>query len=100
MAAAHGDAHRAAAVRALAAPSRRLLAFDGRGAGQATEVLGDLAHAEHIAVLVPGSDTSLDTYAPLPPGRRGPVRRPHATAPPPAPASPSSPGSATRPRPR
>ncbi|WP_086704645.1 alpha/beta hydrolase [Streptomyces tricolor] len=63
MAAAHGDAHRAAAVRALAAPSRRLLAFDGRGAGQATEVLGDLAHAEHIAVLVPGSDTSLDTYA-------------------------------------
>ncbi|MFF5537346.1 alpha/beta hydrolase [Streptomyces cinerochromogenes] len=63
MAAVHGDAHRAAADRALAAPSRRLLAFDGRGTGQATEVLGDLTHAEHIAVLVPGSDTTLDTYA-------------------------------------
>ncbi|MGW1166251.1 alpha/beta hydrolase [Streptomyces sp. NPDC002550] len=63
MAAAHGDTDRAAADRALAAPSRRLLTFDGRGAGQATEVLGDLAHADHIAVLVPGSDTSLDTYA-------------------------------------
>ncbi|MEU6771849.1 alpha/beta hydrolase [Streptomyces sp. NPDC046759] len=63
MAAAHGDPHRAAADRALAAPSRRLLAFDGRGAGQATEVLGDLARADRTAVLVPGSDTSLDTYA-------------------------------------
>ncbi|MFF8729047.1 alpha/beta hydrolase [Streptomyces sp. NPDC015171] len=62
MAAAHGDTGRAAADRALVAPSRHLLAFDGRGAGQATEVLGDLAHADRIAVLVPGSDTSLDTY--------------------------------------
>ncbi|MFI9247180.1 alpha/beta hydrolase [Streptomyces sp. NPDC053086] len=61
-AAAHGDPHRAAADRALATPARHLLAFDGRGAGQVTEVLGDLAHAQHIAVLVPGSDTSLDTY--------------------------------------
>ncbi|AOR37204.1 hypothetical protein BFF78_20035 [Streptomyces fodineus] len=63
MAAAHGDTHRAAADRTLAAPTRHLLTFDGRGAGQTTEVLGDLAHADHIAVLVPGSDTSLDTYA-------------------------------------
>ncbi|MEH0471818.1 alpha/beta hydrolase [Streptomyces sp. B21-097] len=62
MAAAHGDRHRAAAVRALAAPSRRLLSFDGRGPGRAVEVLGDLAHADRVAVLVPGSDTSLDTY--------------------------------------
>ncbi|KOX05239.1 alpha/beta hydrolase [Streptomyces sp. NRRL B-3648] len=62
MAAAHGDPHRAAADRALASPSRRLLAFDGRGEGRATEVLGDLTRARHIAVLVPGSDTSLDTY--------------------------------------
>ncbi|OIK28033.1 alpha/beta hydrolase [Streptomyces malaysiense] len=62
MAAAHGDSRRAAADRALASPHRRLLAFDGRGAGLATEVFGDLAHAGHIAVLVPGSDTSLDTY--------------------------------------
>ncbi|WP_220212370.1 alpha/beta hydrolase, partial [Streptomyces sp. WELS2] len=62
MAAAHGDAHRAAADRALAAPSRRLLAFDGRGSGQVSEVMGDLSRARHIAVLVPGSDTTLDTY--------------------------------------
>ncbi|MFF4015278.1 alpha/beta hydrolase [Streptomyces sp. NPDC001843] len=63
MAAAHGDRHRAAADRELAAPSRHLLAFDGRGAGLATEVFGDLAHADRVAVVVPGSDTSLDTYA-------------------------------------
>ncbi|MFI9568167.1 alpha/beta hydrolase [Streptomyces rishiriensis] len=62
MAAAHGDRHRASAVRALAAPSRRLLSFDGRGSGRAVEVLGDLVHADRVAVLVPGSDTSLDTY--------------------------------------
>lgn len=62
MAAEHGDRHRAAADRAMAAPSRRLLSFDGRGAGLATEVFGDLARAERVAVLVPGSDTSLDTY--------------------------------------
>ncbi|MFC8868116.1 alpha/beta hydrolase [Streptomyces sp. NPDC057148] len=62
MAAAHGDRHRAAADRAMADPSRRLLAFDGRGAGLATEVFGDLAQADRVAVLVPGSDTSLDTY--------------------------------------
>ncbi|WP_251094306.1 alpha/beta hydrolase [Streptomyces sp. Caat 7-52] len=63
MAATHSAPHRSATDRALAAPSRHLLAFDGRGAGQVTEVLGDLVHARHIAVLVPGSDTSLDTYA-------------------------------------
>ncbi|MFJ3231564.1 alpha/beta hydrolase [Streptomyces sp. NPDC086787] len=57
-----GAGHRAAADRALAAGSRQLLAFDGRGSGRATEVIGDLAHADHVAVLVPGSDTSLDTY--------------------------------------
>ena len=62
MAAAHGDTHRAEADRELADPARHLLGFDGRGAGKATEVFGDLAHADHVAVLVPGSDTSLDTY--------------------------------------
>jgi len=62
MAAADGDERRAAADRAMADPDRQLLAYDGRGPGLATEVLGDLAHADRIAVLVPGSDTSLDTY--------------------------------------
>nr|WP_107436157.1 alpha/beta hydrolase [Streptomyces hyaluromycini] len=63
MAAADGDVSRAAADRALASPSRRLLRFDARGDGQVTEVFGDLTHATRIAVLVPGSDTTLDTYA-------------------------------------
>ncbi|MCD9875147.1 alpha/beta hydrolase family protein [Streptomyces sp. NR30] len=62
MAAAHGDHKRAAADRSMASPTRRFLSFDGRGEGQATEVFGDLATATSIAVLVPGSDTSLDTY--------------------------------------
>ncbi|MFH9858998.1 alpha/beta hydrolase [Streptomyces sp. NPDC017202] len=61
-AAGHGDRHRAAADRALAVPSRRLLFFDGRGSGRVAEVFGDLAHTGRVAVLVPGSDTSLDTY--------------------------------------
>ncbi|MBW8798835.1 MAG: hypothetical protein JF597_36265 [Streptomyces sp.] len=65
MAAAGGDRSRAVADRALASPSRHLLRFDARGAGQVTEVFGDLPHATRIAVLVPGSDTTLDTYARL-----------------------------------
>ncbi|MFK0282437.1 alpha/beta hydrolase [Streptomyces sp. NPDC090499] len=63
MAAADGDLSRAAADRALASPSRHLLRFDARGDGQVTEVFGDLPHATRVAVLVPGSDTTLDTYA-------------------------------------
>lgn len=62
MAAAHGDRERATADRAMADPDRHFLSFDGRGAGLATEVFGDLAHADRVAVLVPGSDTSIDTY--------------------------------------
>ncbi|MFD8126460.1 alpha/beta hydrolase [Streptomyces mirabilis] len=62
MAAAHGDRTRAAADRAMAAPSRHFLTFDGRGQGLAVEVLGDLDHADRVAVLVPGSDTTLETY--------------------------------------
>ncbi|WP_405991877.1 alpha/beta hydrolase [Streptomyces sp. NBC_00986] len=62
MAAANGDDRRAAVDRAMAGPDRDFLTFDGRGEGQATEVFGDLAHADRVAVLVPGSDTTLDTY--------------------------------------
>ena len=65
MAAAHGDPQRAADLRALGAPSRQFLAFDGRDGGRSVEVVGDLAHARRIAVLVPGSDTGLDSYARL-----------------------------------
>ncbi|MEK8110123.1 alpha/beta hydrolase [Micromonospora sp. M12] len=42
-------------VRGLAAGGRRFLLFDRRGDGRAVEVLGDLAGADRIAVLVPGS---------------------------------------------
>ncbi|MEY9848777.1 hypothetical protein ABH940_005881 [Streptacidiphilus sp. BW17] len=57
-----GDPTRAAELRVLAGPSRHFLSFDGRDGGRTVEVLGDLAHARRIAVLVPGSDTNLDTY--------------------------------------
>ncbi|WP_238431784.1 alpha/beta hydrolase [Streptomyces cavernae] len=62
MAEAHGDHRRASAERTMAVPTRHFLTFDGRGPGRAAEVFGDLAHATRVAVLVPGSDTTLDTY--------------------------------------
>ncbi|MEU9114953.1 alpha/beta hydrolase [Streptomyces sp. NPDC048483] len=62
MAAGHGDHRRADALRTMAGPARHFLSFDGRDGGRTAEVFGDLAHAGRIAVLVPGSDTSLDTY--------------------------------------
>ncbi|MFD6291044.1 alpha/beta hydrolase [Streptomyces sp. NPDC060205] len=62
MAAAHGDRDRASAVHAMADPERHYLAFDARGPGRAVEVFGDLAKTDRVAVLVPGSDTTLDTY--------------------------------------
>ncbi|MGW5850251.1 alpha/beta hydrolase [Streptomyces sp. NPDC055254] len=40
----------------LAAPGRQILAFDPRGRGQVAEVFGDLERAEHVSVIVPGSD--------------------------------------------
>jgi hypothetical protein len=60
----YGNHERAEALRALAAPGRRLLAFDGRGDGRVVEVFGDLGSAERVAVLVPGSDTRIETYDP------------------------------------
>ncbi|MEV5479432.1 MULTISPECIES: alpha/beta hydrolase [Streptomyces] len=47
---------------ALLAPGRRILAFDPRGRGQVAEVHGDLATAEHTAVIVPGSDIDLLSF--------------------------------------
>ncbi|UUU38458.1 alpha/beta hydrolase family protein [Streptomyces sp. NBC_00162] len=40
----------------LGAPDRQVLAFDPRGRGQVAEVFGDLEHAAHVSVIVPGSD--------------------------------------------
>lgn len=63
MAAADGDPTRAATLRAMEEPTRHFLTFDGRYGGRSAEVVGDLATADRVAVLVPGADTSLDTYA-------------------------------------
>ncbi|MFB6614408.1 alpha/beta hydrolase [Streptomyces sp. NPDC085524] len=58
-----GRTGRAAKLRTMeAAGTAQFLAFDGRGRGRAVEVLGELETADRIAVLVPGSDTTLDTY--------------------------------------
>lgn len=57
-----GDSDRERHLRQLAAEGRQFLTADARGDGQAVEVLGDLATARRIAVIVPGSDTTLDTF--------------------------------------
>ncbi|WP_329383077.1 alpha/beta hydrolase family protein [Streptomyces sp. NBC_01351] len=58
-----GRTGRAAKLRAMeAAGTAQFLAFDGRGRGRAVEVFGELETADRVAVLVPGSDTTLDTY--------------------------------------
>ncbi|MCX4505037.1 alpha/beta hydrolase [Streptomyces anulatus] len=48
--------------RSLAAPGRRILAFDPRGRGQVAEVFGDLRTARRVSVLVPGSDNDAGTF--------------------------------------
>ncbi|MFG2572636.1 alpha/beta hydrolase [Streptomyces sp. NPDC048481] len=57
-----GDDGRARALDALASPDRDFLQVSADGDGQAVEVLGDLAHAQRVALLVPGSDTTVDTF--------------------------------------
>ncbi|MEU2896907.1 alpha/beta hydrolase [Streptomyces sp. NPDC001273] len=47
---------------ALMRPDRRILAFDPSGSGRVAEVFGDLAEAERVSVVVPGSDTDLLTF--------------------------------------
>ncbi|WP_274557923.1 alpha/beta hydrolase [Streptomyces spiramyceticus] len=46
----------------LAKPGRQILAFDPRVRGQVAEVYGDLGEAEHVAVVVPGSDIDARTF--------------------------------------
>ncbi len=58
-----GRTGRAGKLRALEEDgTAQFLAFDGRGKGRAVEAFGDLETADRVTVLVPGSDTSLDTY--------------------------------------
>lgn len=64
-AAGHGHHRRATTLRAMAGPARQFLTFDGRDGGRTVEIFGDLATAEQIALLVPGSDTNLDKYGRL-----------------------------------
>ncbi|MEV4616266.1 alpha/beta hydrolase [Kitasatospora sp. NPDC049258] len=67
------DHHLDAGTRALAAAraddsghllaeGRQILAFDPRGRGLVSEVFGDLATAQRVAVLVPGSDADLGHF--------------------------------------
>ncbi|WP_030167019.1 alpha/beta hydrolase [Spirillospora albida] len=57
-----GDTARVRALAALRAPGRRFLAFDARGGGRVVEVIGDLARADRIAVLVPGADNTITVF--------------------------------------
>jgi hypothetical protein len=57
-----GDTRRARALEALDRPGRRFLTFDARGDGRVVEVIGDLAGARRIAVIVPGADTGIETF--------------------------------------
>jgi hypothetical protein len=41
---------------------KHFLSFDPRGQGEAIEVVGNLATATRVAIMVPGSDTSLTTF--------------------------------------
>ncbi|HEX6931841.1 MAG TPA: alpha/beta hydrolase, partial [Streptosporangiaceae bacterium] len=53
----------ASLVRALnGMRGQHFLDFNPRGPGLAVEVVGDLATASRVAILVPGSDTSLATF--------------------------------------
>ncbi|MCQ9130115.1 alpha/beta hydrolase [Streptomyces hilarionis] len=57
-----GDGDRARALDELASPDRDFLEVSADGDGRAVEVLGDLAHAQRVALLVPGTDTTVDTF--------------------------------------
>lgn len=58
-----GHSGRADKLARMADPARTFLSFDGRaGRVRAVEVVGDLAAADRIAVLVPGADTDLDHF--------------------------------------
>ncbi len=56
------DAGRARALTSFLTPGRDFLSFDPRGNGRAVEVVGDLARARRVAILVPGADTTLTTF--------------------------------------
>ncbi|WP_433571271.1 alpha/beta hydrolase [Streptomyces sp. CA-251247] len=59
---ANSRALRGTPLARLAEPGRQILAFDPRGRGQVAEVYGDLEHARHVSVIVPGSDMDAGTF--------------------------------------
>ncbi|RFU40950.1 hypothetical protein DZF91_14400 [Actinomadura logoneensis] len=56
------DTGREGATAGFLTPGRRFLSFDARGSGRAVEVIGDLAAADRVAVLVPGADGLLTNF--------------------------------------
>ncbi|TYB38363.1 alpha/beta hydrolase [Actinomadura chibensis] len=56
------DKTRLRVLPAFLSNGRGFLSFDARGDGRAVEVLGDLRHADRVAVVVPGADTTLANY--------------------------------------
>jgi hypothetical protein len=60
VAGAGADEPRVSALESLL--DRNLLALDGRGTGRVVEVVGDLAGADRVEVLVPGCNTTMDTF--------------------------------------
>ncbi|GAA3926211.1 alpha/beta hydrolase family protein [Actinomadura viridis] len=79
-----GDTGRLKALPGLLAPGRRFLSFDPRGHGRAVEVVGDLARAHRVAVVVPGADgllTNFDSWKWAGGGARALHRQAAATSP-------------------
>lgn len=57
-----GDAMRAHTLRDIGIPSRQFLSFDPQGDGRAIEIVGNLATAKRIAVVVPGAGNTLSNF--------------------------------------
>jgi hypothetical protein len=62
-AAAAGDGNTSLATTLAAMRHGHFLAFSRAGQGEAVQVLGNLATARRVVIMVPGSDTSLATWA-------------------------------------
>jgi hypothetical protein len=57
-----GDDGRRRALDSFLTGGRRFLGFDPRGSGRAVEVIGDLARADRVAIIVPGADGLLTNF--------------------------------------
>ena len=57
-----GDGMRAHTLQEMADPTRDFLDFDPQGDGRAVEVVGDLATAKRIAIVIPGAGNTLTNF--------------------------------------